>query len=283
MTSQQRLILDHVALSDSGPTVAVTLAAGQSLAVVGRAGSGKSRFLSVLVGERAPARGEVRRHGTFAQVEPLAPSRRVDPQALASQPEDRRSRRRGSSVERAAEVLDATGLWHLRKESLAELSHGQVAVASLLPVLGGSADALVFDGELDTLDPWVLSRVLGLLKARAKDGVCALIATNRPEIAAEADVVIVLQEQEIRFAGSPQDLIRSTTPSRLEVGTNNCPGARAVAEPFEVMVSESEGLVRFEAADGQALAARLLLEGYGDVKFVVLREPTFAEALLQLI
>jgi hypothetical protein len=40
--------------------------------------------------------------------------------------------------------------------------------------------------------------------------------------------------------------------------------------------------MKFKAEEGQELAARLLVEGYGDVQFVVNRPATLEESLLSL-
>jgi ABC-type multidrug transport system ATPase subunit len=180
------------------------------------------------------------------------------------------------------EALVATGLWDDRRTALAELTDGQRVAAALLPALASSAPIVAFDGLLDELDPWTLDRVLGLLRQRQGEGSSWIVATNRPDIAAATDLVVALRDSEVRFAGTPRELIRAVLPSRLEVATDNMPGVRAIARPFEVQVEQAEGVLRFEAAEGQTLAARLLVEGYGDVRFMVLREPTFAEALLAL-
>jgi hypothetical protein len=59
-------------------------------------------------------------------------------------------------------------------------------------------------------------------------------------------------------------------------------GVRALVAPFEVSVRDTDDGVVMQASEGQQLAAKLLLEGYGDVKLVVLRSPTLEEALLSL-
>jgi ABC-type lipoprotein export system ATPase subunit len=277
-----RVVLEHIALTETGPTVALSLFAGQSLAVVGRSGSGKSWLLSVIEGSETPARGSASRDGRFESATPTGTSRRLKPQALATSSRYRVGDSDRVTHERATEALVATGLWEVRRESVADLSPIQRSAAALLPALAGAAEVLVFDGTLDELDPWALSGVLDLLKKRQSHGACWVVATNRPEVAAIADAVIALKDRDVRFAGSPAELIRSVVPSRLEVATDNMPGVKAITRPFEVQVRESNGSLRMEAAEGQTLAARLLLEGYGDVRFVVLREPTFAEALLAL-
>jgi ABC-type multidrug transport system ATPase subunit len=153
----------------------------------------------------------------------------------------------------------------------------------LLPSLVSRDDIIVIDGLLDGLDPWTLHDVLGLLQLRQAEGQTVCVATNRPDIAARMDVLVVLDRMHVRFAGGPSDLLRSAMVSRIEVHTESHPAVRSLVRPFEVTITESEGVISLEAAEGQEIAAKMLLEGYGDVKFVVLSQPTVEMALRALL
>jgi hypothetical protein len=89
----------------------------------------------------------------------------------------------------------------------------------------------------------------------------------------------VLRAKELRFAGTPDELLRTMASHRLTVSTEHALGVRAIAEPFEVSIQQTPEGLEFRASEGQELAAKLLLEGYGDVRFVIARPATFAEAL----
>ncbi|HLK15522.1 MAG TPA: ATP-binding cassette domain-containing protein, partial [Fimbriimonadaceae bacterium] len=158
-----RVVLDQVALTRHGPTLTLRLAAGQSLAVVGRANAGKSRFLSVLSRSESPPRGSVSVTGSVFEANGVEPGRRVRPQSLAA------SSGPGSS-ERAARALSAVALWNARKSPMFELSPGQRRAATLLRALVSEAEVVVIDGLLDELDPWTQSDVLSLLRARMRTG-----------------------------------------------------------------------------------------------------------------
>lgn len=271
-----RLVLDHVALIGEGPTLALRLAAGQSLAVIGRASSGKSRFLGVISQADAPARGNVNLSGTVFRAAGVEAGRRVKLQSLAA------SGGPGAN-ERTADALSAAGLWQVRKSPLSDLSPGQRKAAMVLPALVANADILVLDGLLDGLDPWTLHDVMTLLRRRMREGQAVCIATNLPGLAAQMDILVVLDRHQIKFGGSPSDLVRSATVSRIEVHSESHPAVRALARPFEVTITEAEGVLRMEANEGQQLAAKMLLEGYGDVKFILLSQPTVESALLALL
>lgn len=271
-----RVVLDHVALTPEGPTLALRLVSGQSLAVVGRAGAGKSRFLSVVSREFQPARGKVHVTGSVFAADGDEIGRRTKLQALAASEAP-------NANERAAEALSAAGLWNARKSVISELTDGQRAAASLVPALVSTAEVIVIDGHLDELDPWTLRDVTDLLTKRMRDGQSVCLSTNQPTIAARTDALVVLKDLQIRFAGSPSELVRAATVSRVEVHSDSHPAVRALVRPFEVTITETDGALRLEAAEGQQLAAKLLLEGYGDVKFVLLSQASVESALLALL
>src|SRR5690348_5279081 len=114
------LSLHSFAIDYGGLVASLEIKAGESLAVVGPAASGKSRFLSALIGHEQPARGQARINGTCSIAGRLA-SRRSRPQTLAQQG-------RGSEkAAHASEALSAAGLWECRQTPLAELSPAQLS------------------------------------------------------------------------------------------------------------------------------------------------------------
>jgi ABC-type multidrug transport system ATPase subunit len=273
-----RLELDSLSLVGTGPALNLKVSVGQSLGVLGRAGAGKSQLLRVLHGAESPARGRVHRPKDTVLTETLEPSRRMKPQQLAARSGGKQA------AERGTEVLVATHLWDRRQDSLTDLTPSQVAACELLGPLASDARMILVDGQLDRLDPWCLASTMALVKRRMAEGAILVVATHRPDIAAGLDALAVLDDRQIRFAGTPDELIRQTQPTRLVVRCQDQPGVRALVEPFEVRVRVVEdGLLEITARDGQQLAHRLLLEGYGNVEMVVLRPPSLEEALLALL
>lgn len=260
------LSLDDVALSDAGPALSLTLASRHSLCVLGPAASGKTRFLRVCAGLEKPARGTVKRIGKAAFAGSSGFGRRATPQTVAQE-----SAAKGSH--HPAEALTALGLWDVRKQNLSELSSGQALACELAGPLSSSADILLIDGQLDGLDPWAYRDAMTLLQKRVGRGAILVVATNRPEWAALTDQVVVLKGLRVVFAGTYEDLERQGAPSELELETKGQEGVRALTEPFEVQVAQANGKTVLRASEGQELAAKLLLEGYGDVKAVVVRQP----------
>ena len=270
-----RVLLDQVALREGATPIGLSLYAGQSALITGRPGAGKSALIEVITARAQPASGNVLVSGTMTETEVHVKHKRLTAEHLAKLD-------RQAHPDRVAEALTATQLWNERKTVISKLSPGQQVAASLLPVLASPADILFFDGSLDALDPWVRADVLALLERRKTMGACWVAVSYLADVAAACDWIVVLKEGSCRFVGTLGELIQRAGPSRLEAEAEQMADVLAMVHPFEVSVRESQGVARFEALEGQQLAARLLTHGYGNVKFVILREPTFAEALMAL-
>lgn len=206
----------------------------------------------------------------------LPPGRRQKPQSIAQKDKG------AAKAAHASEALSATRLWEFRQTSLSDLSPSQLAACELLAPLASMANLLIIDGQLDVLDPWVLGDVLGLLRRRMDDGASIIVATNRLEILAEFDWVVLLKSQQIRFAGRLSELDRGVKES-IVIETSNQAAAKALGAPFEVSAEEAADGLILTAPSGQELAAKLLVEGYGDVKTVYVKRPKLSDILIQLL
>ncbi len=275
--ASSQLAFEHVALSDRGPTLTLAVPAGSLVAIVGPAASGKSKLLGVVTGQERPIRGEVTRPSGILSLEEMTFVRRDKPSSIAKRCLGDQNRTR------IADALSALGLWEDRNRAIANLGAGQQVAARFIEPLINAPDLLASDGDLDLLDPWMRDRLWPLLQDRRSEGMTFVFTTNSAELAEMADLVVVLKDQQVVFSDSPQALVRSLSSSAVTVETNDHPGALALTNPFEVAVTETSAGIRFEAAEGQQLAAKLLSEGYGDVRYVVVRHPTFREALGRLL
>ncbi|MGV3616265.1 MAG: ATP-binding cassette domain-containing protein [Fimbriimonas sp.] len=264
--------LEHLALGADGPTLTLSVRTGQAIAILGPSGAGKSRLLRILAGEERPGQGKVHLRGRVAVASDAGLSRRTRVHALG----------RGGEVQDTTNVLLATGLFDVRNLTYGELSPSRAAACELVGPLLADADLVLLDGQLDRVDPWALASIEERMRSQRAAGRSFVFTTHRPDLAARADGVVVLRGGQVRFAGSVEELVRSGPPHTLHVETEDQAGVRALVEPFEVSIRPEGNGLRLEAREGQALAARLLLEGYGDVRFVVMRPPTVEEALRRL-
>jgi ABC-type multidrug transport system ATPase subunit len=251
------------------------LTAGDAVAVVGPAGAGKTTLLQSVLGRARPQAGSVSLHGRAAEAGLPGFSLRTSPQSIAR-------RACGKNPALAAEALTALGLWDVRRLALSQLSPGLQAACALLPLFAPEAGVLVADGALDQLGPWVLDGAIAALKERATAGACVLAATVRPDVAEAFGDVLVLRNGELRFWGGVEELLDRSRPGEILVEAGDQGAVRAICEPLSLEVEEVPEGLRLSAAQSQEAAARLLLQGYGAVRAVVLRRPTVAEALASL-
>lgn len=268
------LVLRDVALLQNGPTITLRLESGQSLCVVGTSGSGKSRLLRFISGQEAPDRGEVQRPQQVATPEPC--NRKARPQDL--------SHRRGENrAVLATEVLSQLGLWEVRQRTIAELPTGLLAACELVETFMGQSELLVFDESLDRLDPWARGGALRLIRDRCNDGATCVASTNILELASQFDHLIVLKDLQPVYVGSVSELCSSRGQRSMTIESEYNTGARALVQSLLVGVTRTEHGYKLQPGPGQEQAARLLREGYGDVKFTVVDQKSIAEIILGLI
>lgn len=274
MTSRQVLTLDGFSIRPDGMKLSFALTSGKSIGIYGPAGSGKSQFLRAMLGAQDAVQGTVRVKAKVGWPDQSLP-KRTKLQSLSRQLAEK------SSL--AAEMLTSSALWGARDRVLADLSSGQLAAVELLSAYDPDCGMVAIDQQFDRLDPWSLKRFLAFYRERATKGLSVVAATDRAELASFFDVVVVLQDREPKFAGSPEDLIKTFSPDVLEVETIDQRTVRALVEPFVIDVQETPTGLRLQAREGQEVAARLLSAGYGDVRYIVVRQPSIADALLHLL
>lgn len=266
------IVLDRASLSPQGPTVDLRLYPGQSLAVMGPPGSGKSRFLDLLARGGAPSQGKSSVEGAATR-SGFEAARKLTPRKIAqSAPE-------GTSNALVAEALYAANLHEFMDEPIEALSGSRARACELLQCLSSRARVLLIDSSLDPIDPWTFERVWSLIRRRLSGGSVCVLATHRAEIATRCDYLLLLSKGTPRFLGEPEEFVASQIQSEVRLRTRSQEGVESICDPFSITANEEDGEVRFSVAKGQEIAARLLCEGYGDVEMVLLRKPTLAEAL----
>lgn len=188
------------------PRTSVTVPPGQALVVRGRNGAGKSTFLRVLAGMRAPTAGSVtidgrtvsRRDRTYRRrvaaligLPPMATDLTVQDHVrlvAATWYDDL-----GEAGTVAAAALDALDLRPLGRRFPHELSTGQQQLVALALVLARPAAVLLLDEPEQRLDPDRLDTVGEVLAARRDTGTTIVVATHSEPLAARlADRVLDL-------------------------------------------------------------------------------------------
>lgn len=277
MSSDKVLVrFSSVTFRPKGRTMSFEIRPGDNYAVMGPACSGKSRLAECALGEAEPEEGKVSSKCASVAPDDGPKNRRTTPLSLA------KAAAKKADSERLVGALSALGLTEVRDRPIGQLTTGQLVACNLLPCFVQDSELVVIDGHLDVLDPWLLDRILDLIEDDVNNGRAYLIVTNQPAIAERLGHVIVLSGGEPVFAGSVRELIQSCRPAELTVECNDGTTVRGIAEPFSLSVKAAPGKLELTTHSGQGLAARLLTHGYGNVKSVIVREPTLAEALARL-
>ncbi len=199
--------------------VSLTVAAGETVAVVGPSGCGKSTLLACLAGLDEPDGGTVRVGGERLSHRPEAQRARLRAQRIgvllqarnllphldvranihlartAGRPPatGRTAGRDGGRIE-VDELLDRVGLARRGRAHASELSGGELARAGLAVALANDPDIVLADEPTGELDGHTEEQVLDLLRERAGQGAALLVVTHSPRVVAIADRVITLHD-----------------------------------------------------------------------------------------
>ncbi len=183
--------------------VALTLEAGQTLAVIGANGAGKSTLLRILATLLRPTEGDVAVLGCSLPAEAWRLRGRIGylgHQALLyrdlSAEENLRFHARlfglpGDARERIADLLDAVGLAHRASIRVAEMSAGMVQRLAICRAVLHEPELLLLDEPVAHLDPagaTVVEPLIGRAPGRTR-----VLVTHDVEVAlGEADRVLAL-------------------------------------------------------------------------------------------
>ncbi len=269
--------VNGLSLVDSGPTLSLALGAGQIVVIFGPTRGGKSRLLRCVVGIDRPSRGAVTLGGDvdYAGLPSIGSRAKVHRLGHHS--------RHANSLTRSTELMLALRLFDRRNDFFGSLTLVEQAAAELLRLFASDGGICAIDGHFDGLDPWALSGAMELLGLAKDAGRTTFLVTNSVEVAGIADLIVVISDEIVRFAGTRQELLERAAPVRIAVETTHGEGVRALCAPFEVEIAEYPDRLEMRARAGQQLAAKLLADGYGDVTSIVLQQPTLAEALRTVV
>ncbi|MEV7461391.1 ABC transporter ATP-binding protein [Streptomyces rubiginosohelvolus] len=202
--------------------VTLTVAPGETVALMGRNGAGKSTLLGALVGMIEPTAGSVRVGG-------LAPAR-TDPRAMVRRvglvPQEPRDLLYADTVAAECAAADrdagtAEGTCRALVSELLpgvgddthprDLSEGQRLALALALVLTGRPPLLLLDEPTRGLDYAAKARLVGVLRGLAAEGHAIVLATHDVELAAElAHRVVILADGEVVADGPTGQVVVSS-------------------------------------------------------------------------
>jgi ABC-type Mn2+/Zn2+ transport system ATPase subunit len=193
--------------------VGFALRRGETLALLGPNGGGKTTLLRALLGELAPLTGELEvraRCGIVPQTErsqldyPVSALDVAAMGALSRLPWWKRPGRR--EREEATEALDRVGLAHLAGETFGKLSGGQRQRVLVARSLVQDARILLLDEPFSGLDRPGSERLEALIGALTDEGRAVVIATHDLAQARRADQVLCLNRRQVA-AGPPEETL----------------------------------------------------------------------------
>ena len=204
--------------------ISLTLSPGQTLAVLGRNGVGKTTLLATVMGHTRLHGGIIRFAG--AEVATLPAYRRAR-LGIGFVPQEREIFP-SLTVEENLTVAERPGPWTLRRvydffPSLAErrrnhgnqLSGGEQQMLAIGRALMGNPTLLLMDEPLEGLAPVIVDTLLvGLDRLKREDELALLLVEQHAKLAFElAQIAIVLDRGAIVFTGTSRELLDA--PERL--------------------------------------------------------------------
>ncbi|MGQ4448121.1 ABC transporter ATP-binding protein [Streptomyces griseus] len=204
--------------------VTLTVAPGETVALMGRNGAGKSTLLGALVGMIEPTAGTVRVGGLApARTDPRAMVRRVG--LVPQEPRDllyadtvaaecAAADRDAGAAEGACRALVSHLLPGVGDDTHPrDLSEGQRLALALALVLTGRPPLLLLDEPTRGLDYAAKARLVGVLRGLAAEGHAIVLATHDVELAAElAHRVVILADGEV-VADGPTGRVVVSSPA----------------------------------------------------------------------
>lgn len=215
--------------------VSFSLLPGESVALLGPNGGGKTTLLRALLGELPPLVGSLRVEARCASVPQTERSQLDYPVsaldvatmgALSRLPWWRRPGRR--ERERARQALDRVDLGDLADETFGKLSGGQRQRVLVARSLVQDAQILLLDEPFSGLDRPSSERLEVLIGTLCAEGRAAIIATHDLEQARRLDKVLCLNRSQVAF-GPPGDVLDLAVLEATYGGTIvELPGSRAI-------------------------------------------------------
>ncbi|PPI44557.1 ABC transporter ATP-binding protein [Rathayibacter tritici] len=185
--------------------VALSVSAGEAVALCGPSGAGKSTLLAVLAGQLRPDSGRIRtvppeRIAWIVQSTPLLARRTaLDNAALGALARGARRREAEAEADRA---LLAVGVAGLRDRPVHELSGGERQRIAVARAVVARSEVILADEPTASLDPQSRALVIRALLGATATGAAVIVATHDPVVAAACDRAVLLDggvlEHEVR-------------------------------------------------------------------------------------
>jgi len=213
--------------------VNLTIKEGESLAIIGKSGCGKSVLLKHIVGLLLPDDGYIkfdgniiselgrkdlyavrRRFGFLFQGAALFDSMTVEENVSLALVENKTNFSKQEISAIVEEKLQLVGLQGIQKLKPAELSGGMKKRVALARVLVTNPDYILYDEPTTGLDPVMSDAIDDLIKSlNERLKVTSIIVTHDMfSVKNTADIIAMMHEGKIYFSGTIEELLNNSDP-----------------------------------------------------------------------
>jgi polar amino acid transport system ATP-binding protein len=204
--------------------ISTTFYVGETVAILGASGGGKSTFLRCLNRLEEAEKGSILFEGTelldkkldiakyrqrigmvFQHFNVFPHLTCIDNITLAPMLEKKIPK--AQAEQKAMELLERVGLADKRDEYPTRLSGGQKQRLAIVRALAMEPDVMLFDEPTSALDPEMVKEVLEVIKRLSESGMTTLIVTHEMGFAREvADRILFIDEGIICEDGTPEEV-----------------------------------------------------------------------------
>lgn len=179
---------------------------------------------------------------------------------------------------RAIYLLELFGLFGKADRSLSELSEGELAALKAAFALAPRSKLYLLDCSFEPLDFERRKRLWSEIDDLARKGAAIVISSRDPSIAGRCDEVAIIAGGRSIAQNDPRRLCEDVSPTEIMIEAEDPDGLGDLLPNTEIELVWDESGYRARVRQGDAEAVRLLRDGYGNVRTVVVRPPSLAEA-----
>ena len=218
--------------------VSFSVEKGETVAVIGSSGAGKSTMLRCLIDLETADSGEIRIEDRYLLKEGAYPDEKTRRSVcgkmgmvfqsfnlfphltvldnLILPPINAKKLTRPEAVKKAKELLLKVGLSGKEAARPSELSGGQKQRVAIARALMMEPDMLLFDEPTSALDPQLTGEVLSVIRELSKEHMTMIVVTHEMGFAREvADKILFMGDHVIIEEGTPEDIFEHPKDPRI--------------------------------------------------------------------
>ena len=218
--------------------VNATIRKGEVISIIGPSGTGKSTFLRCLNLLEQPSGGSIMVDGKDLLAKKTNVPKLRQKMGMVFQsfnlfnhlsimdnlcigPVKLLGKSRKQAEERAMELLTMVGLAEKANVMPSQLSGGQKQRIAIARCLSMDPEIILFDEPTSALDPTMVSEVLGVIRALAKQGMTMVIVTHEMRFARDVSTRIFYMDQGVVYEeGTPEQIFDHPQKERTRVFIN---------------------------------------------------------------